>query len=68
MALPWKVFSASRGRLTSNSKVNVPTSAIISSGRAMAGIPADGLIGDAGGELPAGPFGNMLRNLDEINI
>jgi len=35
--LPWNVVSASSGRLTSNSNVNVPTSAIISSGRMIAG-------------------------------
>jgi hypothetical protein len=37
LAVPWKVSLASSGRLTSNSKVKVPTAAIMSSGRAMAG-------------------------------
>lgn len=36
-AVPWNVVVASSGRLTSNSKVKVPTAAIMSSGRAMAG-------------------------------
>src|ERR1700722_13349292 len=35
--VPWNVLVASSGRLTSNSKVSVPTTAIISSGRAIAG-------------------------------
>jgi hypothetical protein len=38
--VPWNVVVASNGRLTSNSNVNVPMSAIISSGRAIAGTPA----------------------------
>jgi hypothetical protein len=37
---PWKVVRASSGRLTSNSKVNVPMRAIISSGRAISGTRA----------------------------
>jgi hypothetical protein len=37
--VPWNVVVASSGRLISNSNVNVPISAIISSGLAIAGTP-----------------------------